>query len=408
MKSTRLIATFLIVIAAWVPAHGDDLLLLSGKSLNGEFVGIEGEEVLFKDMATNSVARVPLQQLQWIDLKNPAVSLGDNVKRDLVELIDGSKFVVSEVLIKNKTVELTPLDGPEGIDKPKLTVPLGDLFTILRGAESPQNRVEWRALMASRGKRDLFVIRSSTGLQPLPGTVLEGNETGQAVTFEREDGVKANLKLSRASGGLVFNQPPRGEIPSTLCKVTDAFGNLLTAQALTITDSGLTVKTVSGAEINYPNIKAIAKLDFTEGNLAYLSDLEPEVDAPQPELGDLGFTFLRDRTPEGDGLKLNGQKFNKGLWLFPDVTLTYDLDGEYREFQAVLGIDERVPVGNSSARIVIQADGRTVYTGTVNRKDEPTPLTLDVNGVKTLRIITGAESLFLGGQLNLADARVQK
>src|SRR5437667_224943 len=80
------------------------------------------------------------------------------------------------------------------------------------------------------------VIRETAGLSPLPGTILAGNEAGDAIDFEREDGQKVNFKLTRATGGLVFNQPPRGVIPPTLCRLLDVYGNVLIVQALQIAE----------------------------------------------------------------------------------------------------------------------------------------------------------------------------
>src|SRR5581483_6942032 len=137
---------------------------------------------------------------------------------------------------------------------------------------------------------------------------------GDEVTFEQEGGEKSKLRLSRATGGLVFNQPPQPRVPPTLCRVNDVFGNSLVAQAVEFAGGGVRVKTVAGADVSYPSARAVAALDYGQGNIAYLSDLEPAVAAPDREAGDPRFTFLRDRNQAGEPLKLDNVVYPKGLW----------------------------------------------------------------------------------------------
>ena len=408
--NTRIATGLVLLLAAYVTlaARADELLTLSGKKLVGTLVAVDAQTVTFADTASGANAQVPVKDIQLVDLKFPAISITDATERDEIELTDGSLIVCSQFRIKGKKVEPTLLAGPNGAETPTIDLPLGNLFAVQRGAGDPKARVEWKKLVASRGKRDLFVIKQAEGLNPLPGTVLEGSETGEAITFEREDGQRSTLKLARASGGLVFNQPPRDVIPPTVCKVRDAFGNVLFAQSVALAGTGLTVKTVSGATFSYPTLKGVSKLDFAEGNVAFLSDLTPTVDAPAATPDDPHFTFLNDRTPEGATLRLDSATYAKGVWIYPETVLTYKLNADYREFKTVIGVDDRVPVANGSVRVVIEGDGRVLFTGSISRKEKPKPLTLDVKNVKELRIVTERESLYLGGQLNLADARVQK
>jgi hypothetical protein len=406
--TTRFLSAYLIVALLGITAQADELVTLTGQTLKGTLVAVDGQNVTFKDAAGGPDARVPVKELQAVDLGNKAVALTDEMKRDEIELTDGSVIVATQVRIKGKKVEPTLLSGPNGEAAPVVDLPLGTVFAICRGAEDPKARDDWRKLVAARGKRDAFVIRQAEGLNPLLGTVIEGNAAGDSIAFEREDGQRVTLKLSRASGGLLFNQPPRDAIPPTVCKVRDVFGNVLYAQAVELTGSGLRVKTVAGATFDYPALATVSKLDFAEGNVAYLSDLTANVTAPDAVPGDPHFTFLKDRTPEGPTLRLDGATYPKGLWVFPDTVLTYKLNGDYREFKAVVGVDDRVPVANGSATVTVEADGRVLFRGAVSRKEKPKALTLDVKNVKELKITAEREALYLGSQANLADARVQK
>src|SRR5262249_8251948 len=159
---------------------------------------------------------------------------------------------------------LLPVSGNPA---PTVTVPLGSVFAYARDVHETKNRDEWKKLIAARGKRDLIVVRQADGLNAMPGTVLEGVAEGKAISFGQGDGGKKVYQLSRPTGGLVFNQPPRDVIPPTVCKLTDVFGNTLFATKLDLAGAGLTVTTVNGATVVYASTAALAKLDFSKGNI---------------------------------------------------------------------------------------------------------------------------------------------
>ena len=73
-----------------------------------------------------------------------------------------------------------------------------------------------------------------------------------------------------------------------LCKVFDVFGNTLVAQSVDVTPSGIAVKTVSGVVVKYSSTAALSKFDYAQGNVAYLSDLDPRVDCPEPPMDEKG------------------------------------------------------------------------------------------------------------------------
>jgi hypothetical protein len=408
--------TFALLLAAplGLAARAADLVTLTGKKTAGTLVAVTPQFVEFEPVAGAAV-KVGVKELAAVDLKNKVVPPGAGAKFDEVELTDGSIIRATELKVKGKKVELALLTGAAGAAPPTLDLPLGNVFWVMRSAHDPKARAEWKKLVSARGKRDLFVVRQAAGYSPLPGTVIEGNAAGDRVTFEREDGVRASLPLSRATGGLVFNQPPRDAIAPTVCKVLDVFGNVWFAQAVEVAGSGLKVKTISGATVAYPALASVAKLDFSQGNVAYLSDLEAVADYPPPETdGPLGeqfpfaVTYQKDRPIGAAEIVLGGRKFAKGISVPPDTTLTYKLDGDYREFKAVTGILDGVKPDDGALKLRIEVDGRAVFNETVRKKDKPRAINLNVKDAKELKITVEREALFSGNQINLADARVQK
>ncbi len=402
-KPALLAAAFVAASVATSPA--DELTTAGNKKTPGKLVAVDAKGVTFS--ANGTEVKVPAKDVLAVDLGNKVVST-PGAKYDEVELTDGSAVRCARVLIKGKTFDPTPLPGPAGVVTPTFEVPLTAVFSLLRGADEARSRDEWKKMLAGRGKRDLYVIRQADGLNFLPGTLIEGNEAGDAVVFEREDGQRSNLRLSRASGGLVFNQPPQAVLPPTLCKVVDVFGNTLFAQSVELAGAGMKVKTVAGATVTYPSLQGVAKLDYAQGNITYLSDLEPEVTAPESDPLEPRYTWRRDKNQLSEPLRLDGATFAKGLWVYADTTLTFPIGDDFREFKAVVGTDESITNGSTQVRLTVEADGRVVYAGTFKRTDKPKALNLDVKGVKQLKLTVEADVPYNGNQLVLAEARVQK
>jgi hypothetical protein len=412
---TRLAAALLAVLSAGLLARSADLTTLDGNKTTGTLVAVEPDAVSFQDKATETVVKYPVKALAAIDFGNKVATPPKDAKYDEVELTDGSVLRVTKFGIKVKAADLALLPGPADVPPPKFDVPMTALFGVMRNAEDPTVRAGWRKLLAGRGKRDLFVILQGDGYNSLPGTVIEGSAEGDRVTFEGEDGTRRTLPLTRATGGLVFNQPPRDVIPPTVCKVYDVFGNVLFANAVQLAGAGMKVTTVSGAVVEYPELRAVSKLDFSQGNVSYLSDLEAIAAYPPPEkdgaLGEaypLALQYAKDRGLDGSEIVIGGRKFTRGVSVPADVVLTYRLDGQFREFKAVAGVLDSIRPDDAALRLRVEVDGRPVLTETVSKKNPPREINLNVKDAKELKIAVERESLFAGNQVNLGDARLQK
>src|SRR5262249_38247475 len=153
---------------------------------------------------------------------------------------DGSTFRAAKFALKEKKFELEQLPSSTG-KAPTYTIPLGSVFSAMKRADDPKHREEWKKMLATRGKRDLYVIQQETGLTVVQGTVHEGSADGKTLSFERETGGKPdNLQQSRAAG-LVFAQAQPATIAPTVCHVLDVYGNALNATSISITPEGVTV-----------------------------------------------------------------------------------------------------------------------------------------------------------------------
>lgn len=416
MTITRRALFLLAVGLAAATASADDVTTSAGKRISGKLVGVDAQGVTFS--SGEAQAKIAGKDIVVVDFGNPVVAIskdketGKELKSIEVELIDGSIFRCAKFALKEKKVEADVFPAAKG-EAPAFELPMTTLFSVMRDAGDAKHREAWKKMLAGRGKRDLYVIREPDALNFVQGTILGGTADGAEVNFEKEDGSKTALRQSRA-GGYVFAQALPKEVPQMLCKVNDVFGNSLVAQSVELVSSGVTVKTVAGVVVRYPSTASLSKLDYSQGNVAYLSDLDPRVDAPESPMDEKGLRlnvaapYLRDRSLAGDTLKLGTETFAKGLLIAPDTVLTYTLNGDYREFKAVAGIPDYTPDANLEAKLTIEADGRSVFSETIKRKDKPKGISLDVKGVKSLRIVIEADFAVNGNRVLLGAAVVQK
>ncbi len=408
----RSTVALLVAFGAASLLRAAEIVPLSGKPVRGTVVGVDAQFVTFKDEASAEL-KVPIKEMSSIELGAKVPVLGDK-PYDEIELTDGSLFRTAPGTAKFKLDKVEPgsLAGPEGAIAPTIVTPLNSMFVLLRDAHKPATRTEWKKLMGTRGKRDLFVLREKreTGeiLQQSEGTLLTGNAEGDRVIFELTSGEKADYGLSRATGGIVFNQAPRAVVLPTVCKVMDVFGNVIIAASVEFAGSGLKVKSVSGAAVEYKALASVARLDFSQGNLAYLSEMDADVEAPKAVEGEPFFTYSKNKTAMGLPLRLDGKTYPKGLWIYPDTTLRYKLGGEYKTFRVVIGVDETVQIASSEVKVVIEGDGSVLFSKIVKRTDKPVEQTFNVKDVKELKITVERQSLYAGNQIDLGDARLQK
>ncbi len=392
----RLAGCFLFLASSVCAA---DLTTLSGKKLTGDVTSISGQGIALKTTGgdvTTALADVLLLELGSIT--------SSQAKFTEVELIDGSVLHCSAVAFKQQQTELTLHGGTV------LNVPLASVSSLLNDANDPKVRQEWLQLVRKRGQYDLLAVRSDGKLDALDGTFGPGSDTGDAIEFSLASAEqKLNPKLARVQG-LVFVRKPVADAPTTPCKVTDTAGNLIVARHVRTDGDAVIVEPVGGGTVRYPSLKSLARLDYSKGKLAYLSDMEP-VEKEQTSTEDLVFPFRRDRNLYGGPLRLNGVNYAKGLAIHSRAVLTYDIAGDYNEFRATLGVDDVVRSENGTPvllRVIIEGDGRELFRGDVRNRDAPKPVAVDVKNVRRLKITVAAPLLDLGNQVDLCDARVTK
>jgi hypothetical protein len=391
------VALLLLAPAGLAADNAAKLRTLTGKTYEGEWVGITAKQIEFKEKA--GTVTVPLAEVLDLELSAPAAPAGG--KYADVALTDGTLLHCEQFAVKKRDVELKLLTGQT------VKLPLAALASVLTDAQDAAGRDEWQKTLAKQGNHDLLAVKRGGRVSVLEGTFGAADEKGEKIDFEK-DGKKYPLSLSGIHGLSFFRKPAEGDEPPVLCKVHDAGKNVLVASTVTKTAAGYEVVTPAGLKVEYATLLLLARLDFSKGKLTYLSDLEPVKVQESSSLEGLDH-YRRDKNLDGGALKIKGEVYGKGLALHAYTELVYDIGGAYKDFKAVLGVDDQVG-GDTPARVTIEGDERELFSAEVSRKDKkPVPVSVNVKNVKQLKIVVRSGALLdLGCHVDVADAKVSK
>jgi len=388
---TRMWALTVLLIVAG-STWADEVRTISGKVVSGKTTAISDGEIVITTAAGD--VRTPLSQVIALDLR-PAKGIAAGTKYTDVRLVDDTILHCQNVAFLGKEMELTLLSGI------KLKLPLAFVTWLVRDAQEPKIMAQWEKILAAKIRGDRVAILRDGDLNALEGTLSTVDTKEQTITFTREGGISIPAKLDKLHGLFFFRPDPPTETP--LCRVFDSQGNTLAAAGITFKGDTFELKTTFGAMVEL-KVEAVARIDFNMGKLAFLSDMDP---TRVVEKSRLGFVepYRRDLNLDGQPILLD-RSYGKGLSMHAYTELDYNLQGKFKQFKAVLGVDSRVGT-SSQARVAIYLDGSLKFNETVSGK--VLPIVLDVKGVSTLRIVVSSPDFFgLGDHATLADPQVTK
>ncbi len=147
-------------------------------------------------------------------------------------------------------------------------------------------------------------------------------------------------------------------------------------------------------------IGAVASLYFKNGRVVFLSDLSPDkvVERPFFEVSDQLpgvdhlFPYRRDQSVAGGGkISVKGKEYRKGLGIHAYSELHFALNGKFKTFHAVAGLDDSAApteLAQPSVRFSVWVDGRKVWESGVHLwSTPPDNVTVPVDGKGTLTLI---------------------
>src|SRR5438105_83739 len=151
-------------------------------------------------------------------------------------------------------------------------------------------------------------------------------------------------------------------------------------------------------------------LDLLGGSAVYLSDLKPLTHEQTPYLG-VRWPIGVDAALDGRPLRVGAQAHDKGIALHAQCRVTYRLDGAFRWFEAVVGIDPSAGA-KGRARMSVLVDKKAYPLGEGKEQtseDAPLPVRLDVRGAQELTLVVDFGSFAdVQGRVHWGAARLLK
>jgi NPCBM/NEW2 domain-containing protein len=395
----------LIALLSATAARGAELRNLKGETIAGDIVSITEKEVVVSQGGKN--VTTPLAQILQIDL-NPAGKPSTDPFID-VELTDGSLLHCEKYTITGKEIALRLLTGQE------IKLPLAAVSSLLTEAQVEKDRQEWSERLKDRKakmkRRDVLAIRKEGVLNALEGTIGDGDTTGTSIEFTSASGKKRTVAQTFIAG-LIFEREVDANAAPVICKVTDSARDLIQASAVVSSKTGLTVTTPCGAKFEL-TMPLVVRLDYSGGKLTWLSDLEP-TQVVETFVDNHPYHYRRDHNLEDGPIRLDNVIYPRGLSLHATTELEYDLNGDYREFKAVVGIDDLIGGLAGPTVLRIEGDGKLLKELTFDRRNKVRhqEVGLNIKDVRRLRlrVAPGSEGskLDFGLHLDLGNAKVSK
>jgi hypothetical protein len=241
--------------------------LLSGETLRGELVSVNEKEAVFqtgKDRITKALGELLSITFPASGSKTPVAA---DAPRTELRLLDGTTLLAQKFSLKQKQVECQLFNGQA------VSVPLNRLHWLLVTAQEEKAREELQQALAKKHAQDVVLLLSRDGqaINTFLGVVLGGDEQGARLNFRLEDDV-VPIDMARLRGLVLAQRERTGS--SDGVRVQDRFGNTWLAAEITWEANRLRLRTGDGltAELAFDHL---ASVDFSQGRLVYLSDLEP-------------------------------------------------------------------------------------------------------------------------------------
>ncbi|OAI50789.1 hypothetical protein AYO44_17500 [Planctomycetaceae bacterium SCGC AG-212-F19] len=374
----------------------------SGSPVKGQLKQIDEQWNVLPDAPKPvKIAGADLISIRRVDLPLPGPPAGQQVVFANGDRLPGA--------IGDLTGERLTLRSARS-DFEAMTLPLSALavlwFETPAGMERPD--LVRRRLLLERRSRDVIWLRNGDQLQ---GNVVKLDREALFIEVDRKQ-----VKVDRGKLAIVaFNN----ELVRTLrpkepyAQLVLADGCRLGVASVRLDGNRLTGKTLFGATVTLP-LADLRALDIRQGRAVYLSDLKPASYHFTPYFPRLAYGWVADGSigdgsPAGDEMRLAGSTFGKGIGMHSESRISYALDGAYRRFEALVGLDDRGGA-NGSVRIKVLVDGKPRELGLdkeLTGRDGPKEVRLDVAGARTLTLAV-EYGRFDQGQVNWADARLVK
>ncbi len=256
---------------------------------------------------------------------------------------------------------------------------LGIHFGLLERKESPAS---FARRLKARGSEDQLLAQTKTGEVVAIAGIVEGTEEDR-LRFQYK-GRTRTLPLKQVEG-LVMATRAESDQSDVLRSTFALPADLLVSGRWKTLEGGVwKVETPWGQEMKLP-AGDVLSVRSHGGKLTYLSDLKPSKVEETPFFG-RRISWRRDVNLLGEPLKIKGQTYDRGVAVHSRSILTYDLNGRYTKFEALVGFDD-ASKGQGRVDCRVFADTKEIYANPdLKATDPPVKLSLPVAGAEQLRL----------------------
>jgi hypothetical protein len=406
-----------LLLAALVGATPVDVNRLDGQTNSGTLVSFASGQVVVETLQGKQThATRELFSLTFQEADEDFVPPEDPIS---VQFVDGSNVQANGFLVESgrATVQLAESEAIRAATR--------SLHAVRFFEPTPELAKQWDEIESADGiAGDVLVIRKtrtteddfgieqeSIGLDSLEGVIYE--VTDERVAFEF-DGTRVDVPRHKVEGLIYFHRTA-SRLAEPTSRVFTMDGSAWNFKSCELDGDALKGVSVGGVRLNLP-LASVTKIDFSVGNLVFLSDLVPDSfdwksDLETPKTPTVVSTWYRlrvDQSFEGGPLVLDGQYYDKGLALHSRTKLSYRLTREFQRFAATAGIDDRYR-SEGDVTLTISGDGKQLLSENLAGAKQIN-IDLDLRGVRRLEILVdyGEDKVGYGDYVNLCNARLMK
>jgi hypothetical protein len=287
---------------------------------------------------------------------------------------------------------------------PKLELPMSELMAVVwPGPDRPQAAAQFDSLLRERhSSEDTFILIRDGQPTVVRGVTQSLGPEGGVFKWRNRD-VPLRKEATHAVVFAAGLSKPR--IAPAACVLND--GSIWTGRLTGGDRENVRLAISQDRVVNIP-VHRIVEIRFDSDRVAFLDAMEPSSFKMQ-SLGLSEWPYRRNRSAANRTLRMDGVAFERGLGVHARSVLEYEVPGGFRQFVAVIGIDDAArPLGHVVFQVT--ADGKTVFdSGPVTGADDPRPILVPIDGAKKIELIVGyGEQLDVGDQANWAEARIIK
>lgn len=274
------------------------------------------------------------------------------------------------------------------------------LHAVAPADPPPALAAAWETIIDEPAPTDeILLVRKDDQPLALRGVVRAADEAG--LTFEWND---RRLKLPwERVGGLRTLEPVQA---AATLQVHLLGGDQISGDPLGGTAQTLRLRSPALGQVTV-DLARITRITCRSDRVIYLSQLPVQRYDMQPLLAKR-WNFALDQNLAGQPITLADQTYARGVTLHSRAEISFALGGQFENFAATVGIDDRMDSrGDAIARLI--GDGEILWEGRVQGSADPLDVQVSVRGVRMLTLHADyGEDLDLSDQVCWAAARLIK